>query len=116
MVGTDVFDNWVALEEILIKAPTGETKTHNVFAVDTNKNNGNLMQLQVSDGSVESELLLVQQEYQEHDVQYWRSLWPQPIPTVGLLGGNSIRSEDPLCHRTSHNIGSTTVKSLRHQP
>ena len=85
MVGPDFFGNWDALEVIHINAPTGETKTNHVFAVDINKNNGNSMQLQVSDGSVESELLLVRQEYHEHDVQYWRSLQPQPIPAVGLV-------------------------------
>ena len=85
MVGVEVFGNWDALEDVHMKAPTGETKSNHVFYVDINKNNGNSMYLQQSDGSVEQEVVLVWQAYHDHDVNYWRSLQPQPLPLVGLV-------------------------------
>ena len=85
MVAAGDFADWDKLEDEYIKAPTGETKTNHIFLVDINRNNGNSMYLQESDGSVETELVLVRPQYQnQDDATFWKELQPLVIPALGI--------------------------------
>jgi hypothetical protein len=84
MVPADAFRDWDKLEEPYIKPPTGVTKANHIFTVDINKNNGNTMQLQVSDTAPETELLLVKRQYHDNGAQFWQDLQPDVIPPVGI--------------------------------
>jgi hypothetical protein len=75
------------LENTFIKKlPAGNTTSNHIFTVDINRNNGNSMFLQQSDGSIVKELKLVKVEYQQdqHDADFWRQQQPTTIPPVGL--------------------------------
>jgi hypothetical protein len=86
MVTDDVFKDWDTLENTFIKKlPAGNTTSNHIFTVDINRNNGNSMFLQQSDGSIVKELKLVKVEYQQaqHDADFWRQEQPTTIPPVG---------------------------------
>ena len=84
MVAEDDFADWDKLKDVYIKAPTGETKTNHIFLVNINRNNGNSMYLQESDGGVETELVLVRQQYHNEDALFWRALQPTVVPPLGI--------------------------------
>ena len=84
MVSADDFADWDKLEDNYIKAPTGETKTNHIFLVDINRNSGNFMYLQESDGSNETELQLVKPQYHNHDTEFWKGLKPDMVPPLGI--------------------------------
>jgi hypothetical protein len=85
MIAPDVFKDWDKLEDAFIKRiPGGNTTTNHIFSVDINKNNGNSMFLQESDGSNEKELQLVKQEYILQDAAFWRQQQPMNIAALGL--------------------------------
>jgi hypothetical protein len=85
MVPEDVFKEWDKLEDELIRRlPPGNTNTNHIFTVDINRNNGNSMLLQQSDGCDEKEVKLVKREYLLKDTAYWMERQPETIPAVGL--------------------------------
>jgi hypothetical protein len=87
MVTDNVFKDWDKLENTLIKKlPGGNTTNNHIFTVDINRNNGNSMFIQESDGTIEKELKLVKPEYQQqqHNADFWKQQQPTEIPPVGL--------------------------------
>ena len=84
MVPPEAFKDWDKLENLYIKKPLGEVKHNHIFVVDINRNNGNSMWIQQSDGSDCQELKLVKQNYLDHDAEFWQSLQPDTIKPVSL--------------------------------
>jgi hypothetical protein len=85
MVPEDVFKDWDTLEnEFIRKPPAGNTNSNHIFTVDINRNNGNSMFIQESDGCEEKELKLVKKQYLLNDAAFWKQQQPQAIAPVGL--------------------------------
>ena len=84
MIEAEDFADWDKMEDAYIKALTGETKTNHIFYVDINRNNGNLMFLQLSDGSIETKLVLVRPLYHNQDATFWKEMQPQLLPALGI--------------------------------
>jgi hypothetical protein len=86
MVDDDVFKDWDKLEDVLVrKLPGGNTTKNHIFTVDIERNNGNSMFLQESDGSDEKEMKLVKPPYLQHDDAFWQQQQPTTIAPIGLV-------------------------------
>jgi hypothetical protein len=87
MVDNEVFKDWDKLEDVFAKKlPGGNTTKNHIFSVDIERNNGNSMSLQESDGSKEKEMKLVKPLYQQHDDAFWQQQHPATISPIGLVG------------------------------
>jgi hypothetical protein len=85
MVADSDFKDWDTLEnELIKKLPGGNTSANHIFTVDINRNNGNSMFLQESEGAVEKEMKLVKTQYLLHDADFWRQQQPVSIVPPGL--------------------------------
>jgi hypothetical protein len=85
MITATAFKDWDKLEDQFIKRlPGGNTTTNHIFSVDINRNNGNSMFLQESDGSDEKEFKLVKEAFILHDAAFWEQQQPLPIAAIGL--------------------------------
>ena len=111
MVATNDVADWDKLEDNYIKAPTGETKTNHIFLVDINRNNGNSMYLQESDGSNETELHLVKPQYHTTRIltsgEVYSHNWCHQLAYKTSSGENYTRSGEHLCHKRRSNSGDT---------
>ena len=84
MVPVDTFKDWDALENEYMKKPAGNTKTNHIFCVDIDRDNGNTMYIQQSDGSIVEEMKLVKPQFFDADATFWKSLQPMTMDSGGL--------------------------------
>jgi hypothetical protein len=90
MVDDDVFKDWDKLEDVFVKKlPGGNTTKNHIFSVDIERNNGNSMFLQESDGSEEKQMKRVKPLYQQHDDALWQQRRSSPSLYYWTIGVTS---------------------------
>jgi hypothetical protein len=83
-VADGIFKDWAdALEELYIKAPTGETDINHNFDINVNKGNSMVMTESCKD-MVMKTIVLVKRDHLNQEATFWKALEPELIPPVGI--------------------------------